>query len=156
MFLFRKVDEKVKLVRSGGVRSVCGGGEALSEALEELVDRYFEEKCYNNGPEEKKRKCRGRLSKEQVVSIFAAKASRCYVEPGEAVGALCAQVRPRRSFFFSLFFYLLKILKWLSFLSLLNIIFLVFMVFVVNHLWDSEIPIFSLLFFLYFRPLVNL
>lgn len=70
------------------VSSVFSGASNLgvvSEALDALIDKYYEEN-YSKQPEHLQK-----LTQEQVATTVYMKALTSIVDPGEAVGALCAQ-----------------------------------------------------------------
>lgn len=67
----------------------CGASNlgVITEALDDLIDRYYEENYSKQRTHDQK------LTQEQVATAVHMKALTSMVDPGEAVGALCAQVR---------------------------------------------------------------
>lgn len=59
----------------------------VSEALDTMVAKYYDEVHLPNTPTTQ------RLTSEQVATTVHMKALNSIVNPGDAVGALCAQVR---------------------------------------------------------------
>lgn len=68
----------------------------VSEAIDNLIDKYYEEKYCSKRPEEQKFTEEQILSEEEkrrtIKTVLYMKAMKSRVDPGEAVGALCAQV----------------------------------------------------------------
>lgn len=72
------------------MNSVFSGAANLgvvSEALEQLIDDYYENHYSKKPVQEQK------LTYEEVATTVHMKALTSKVDPGEAVGALCAQVK---------------------------------------------------------------
>ncbi|KAB7498553.1 DNA-directed RNA polymerase I subunit RPA1, partial [Armadillidium nasatum] len=67
----------------------------VSEAIDNLIDKYYEEKYCSKRPEEQKFTEEQILSEEEkrrtIKTVLYMKAMKSRVDPGEAVGALCAQ-----------------------------------------------------------------